>query len=62
MNVANIIKPSIEAPALPERAVYWIRMPGSPWVQCPRCGHNTMSESKYCPDCGSRNKRAEEEE
>lgn len=30
MNVANIIKPSIEAPALPERAVYWIRMPGSP--------------------------------
>lgn len=40
---------------------FWLPLPGSAWFKCQNCGHHTMVESKFCPDCGVRNKRADEE-
>lgn len=34
--------------------------PARPWWKCPKCGERTGIRTKYCPECGKRNRRSEE--
>lgn len=34
--------------------------PARPWWKCPKCGERTGIRTKYCPECGKRNRRSKE--
>ena len=34
--------------------------PARPWWKCSKCGERTGIRTKYCPECGKRNRRTEE--